>query len=1466
VWDLPQVYTNDAELRLVASDAFDQEKMDTSPTFKIHTKLYTEIDTPNAGTSWKGGVSDTITWTSPATGVSNYDSFVLEHTDGSGWNDLATVDGSKRKYVWNKPEFHTEQAQVRINSKGASGDAFMDTSSKFIIDSNGPSPSWVDPNDGDTFAGTKRLKVDASDDLNTADTVTFWHGAVGDTKIGTVYDSNSDSVFEKDWNTANVYDGRHDLTAEVYDSVKNVATAKITIAVDTTPESASILNPSDGATVQNYVDFKGTASDTLSPIDKIEFYVDSSKIGTDHDTPFSYSWNTNSYSNGSHTLDITAFDTAGNSKQSSSITVTVDNTDLFSSLDLPNSGDKIQGDRTLYAQWTMQDQYMSDTAGAGGVGTVYFDENFTDSPVVVAHVQDNNDEPVNAQVRTVTSNYATILICGRKGGDNNCPNKYEPPFSVSYIAIEQDAADHPYSDVNLMSGREVCSGGGTWCTFSHPLGSNTGGFVTTVNTNNGGQEHKPTMVRNVDNSNFDMRFCEHDGGDGCDSHSDEEIAYVGFDAEDFDGDGDGVPDGEGAVKTGLSDSTWATVSFTNSYDSPIAFATTNTKNGGNDPIVAETRYVGSDSMQIRICEHEGTSGGSRCDSHGSEDVGWLVMDGTEVNPLDGVEVKTVNNCTIRYTDGSSWQTQVPSVNCYKEYDKTTVPGDNSKTAEVEVNAHDESGNVDRRRSGDFTIDSTRPESFSPITPKDDGCVTEPANVTLEWQSATDPSPASGIDYYQLWVDRPDNFAVYWPLEADDQRNVITGLGFDGEFRDGSALPNWDPGPRSSFTDAALEFDGDPEHVWTEWAVNGDALSGGGAVSMWVYFTEQTSDQQWSGVWDPNGRFYMGESGSFGGGDDATYGYGDAVDHSGSLSTYTWHNITVTFDGRTVKGYEDGSMSGSFNANNIDTNIILGARQGYGGSGYDPTEPSFFFRNGARIGEVQIYRDHLNQNEVQRMATDTLPVLLDSSTTSYNLWDLSDSSDGDTHTWSVLAADKTGLVNGTSKLSFMIDRTDPSQSEVIEPSEGDYIGGNVSLKAHAKDSHCGIGRVEFYGHYEGDPAPKKLGEDKSDSPFRLAWDASSETEGTWDLFVKSYDEGGNLNKSDSVTVEMDNTDPKINVTSPSQGDKIEANTTETITWDATDSGGSGYDSFVIDYREEPTGTWSEVNDVEGDKRSYDWSVPETWADSAAIRVTAKDTAGNTNSDTSGEFLIFLELYVEMLRPDGGEYWKGGDTETLRWEAPARDLSGIEKYDSFVLEYQRDEPYAWNSLTTINDTTQTEYVWDPLPTYDTGEVRVRITANGQSGGSYTDTSGKFWIDSTDPTASWTTPDTGDYVDDKVDLESGSSDGESGLELVRFWHGDVGDTLIQEVGGKSPHKAIWEEEQSPEGWHELTLEAQDRSGNTDTSLISVNNEFEAPVVTITNPASGDAFTNEDVTWSADVNWAAGSTGDTVRFYINN
>jgi hypothetical protein len=93
---------------------------------------------------------------------------------------------------------------------------------------------------------------------------------------------------------------------------------------DTTAPTVSITAPLNGATVVGTVSINATASDNVG-VTKVEFYVDGALKSTDTTSPYSYSWDSTSVANGSHSLTAKAYDAALNVGTSTAIGVTVNN-------------------------------------------------------------------------------------------------------------------------------------------------------------------------------------------------------------------------------------------------------------------------------------------------------------------------------------------------------------------------------------------------------------------------------------------------------------------------------------------------------------------------------------------------------------------------------------------------------------------------------------------------------------------------------------------------------------------------------------------------------------------------------------------------------------------------------------------------------------------------------------------------------------------------------------------------------------------------------------------------------------------------------------------------------------------------------------------------------------------------------------------------------------------------------------
>jgi peptidoglycan/xylan/chitin deacetylase (PgdA/CDA1 family) len=96
------------------------------------------------------------------------------------------------------------------------------------------------------------------------------------------------------------------------------------IRVDTTPPSAALTSPADGATLSGTAALSASAADD-SGVDHVEFLVDGQVIGSDTTAPYTLSWDSTVVSDGAHVLRARAVDLAANATTSAAVNVTVTN-------------------------------------------------------------------------------------------------------------------------------------------------------------------------------------------------------------------------------------------------------------------------------------------------------------------------------------------------------------------------------------------------------------------------------------------------------------------------------------------------------------------------------------------------------------------------------------------------------------------------------------------------------------------------------------------------------------------------------------------------------------------------------------------------------------------------------------------------------------------------------------------------------------------------------------------------------------------------------------------------------------------------------------------------------------------------------------------------------------------------------------------------------------------------------------
>lgn len=92
--------------------------------------------------------------------------------------------------------------------------------------------------------------------------------------------------------------------------------------LDGNAPTVSLTAPANGASVSGTVAVSATASDDIG-VDRVEFLLDGTLLGSDASAPYSISWNSTTASTGNHTLQARAFDLADNVGTSAAVAVNV---------------------------------------------------------------------------------------------------------------------------------------------------------------------------------------------------------------------------------------------------------------------------------------------------------------------------------------------------------------------------------------------------------------------------------------------------------------------------------------------------------------------------------------------------------------------------------------------------------------------------------------------------------------------------------------------------------------------------------------------------------------------------------------------------------------------------------------------------------------------------------------------------------------------------------------------------------------------------------------------------------------------------------------------------------------------------------------------------------------------------------------------------------------------------------------
>ncbi len=223
---------------------------------------------------------------------------------------------------------------LKAIARDAAGNTTTSAAISVTVDNAAPTVSISAPTNGSTVTGTVIVSANASDDVSVSGVQFKLDG-------NNLSSEDTTAPYSVSWNTTSATDGTHTLSAVARDAAGHTTTsASISVTVNNSPFSVVVTAPSANATVTGSVTVSATASGAAG----VQFQLDGNNLGSERTSlPYSITWNTTSFADGTHTLRAIARDPMNQTTTSAGVTVIVDNTPPTVSISSPSASAVVSG-------------------------------------------------------------------------------------------------------------------------------------------------------------------------------------------------------------------------------------------------------------------------------------------------------------------------------------------------------------------------------------------------------------------------------------------------------------------------------------------------------------------------------------------------------------------------------------------------------------------------------------------------------------------------------------------------------------------------------------------------------------------------------------------------------------------------------------------------------------------------------------------------------------------------------------------------------------------------------------------------------------------------------------------------------------------------------------------------------------------------------------------------------------------
>ncbi len=288
------------------------------------------------------------------------------------------------------------------------------------------------------------------------------------------------------------------------------------------------------------------------------------------------------------------------------------------------------------------------------------------------------------------------------------------------------------------------------------------------------------------------------------------------------------------------------------------------------------------------------------------------------------------------------------------------------------------------------------------------------------------------------------------------------------------------------------------------------------------------------------------------------------------------------------------------------------------------------------------------------------------------------------------ATSTGLIRITdSQISTISDQSDQTFSlislDLTSPDggEGWTIGDTKSITW----THGGVATIKLEYSTDNGTTWNTIIDNIDANDLSYNWTIPNSPSS--DYLVRIIDEA-RTNISDQSAAIF--TVGSIVVTKPVGTDNWKSGTTNEITWTATD----GLNTVNLEYSTDNGSNWTSIaTSIPASTQSYFWTIPGNISSSTAkIRVSH----GITASEISDESSVFTINSLQLIKPNGGDFFQAGTTERIEWSSSV--------VNSLTIEYSTNNGTSWSTIANNYPASNGVYNWSVPANISSKVAKVRI----------------------------------------------------------------------------------------------------------------------------------------------------------------